>query len=464
MEDPRSVSVEYSPAISCASFHMPFVDLNAEDAARIGHIAATDGCKLYSGPKFETYTKQEQRFIFQHEMMHAILAHGPRAKMLHQSQGYTFDKEKWNIACDAIINEALSKDTGTNQSKFSTPKGLIHFGQIVRDLGLTQMDFGEEVDALLPTYSAETLYYALVKDCKEKCKSRNSRGKQNPGQKGQSQSQGQGKNESQGKDQESGGDKKENKEGHKKGCACHDAEHLGDVLEPGDFDDEGNPQSAEDLTREWQARQSIIRGLRPELFERLAGEFPEIKTPWDAILRDYLHRILGPRIETNWSRPSRRYSAVSPGYRGQFGCDFPFEPARDRPKVTGKIAVVLDTSGSIGSDLLNRFLSEIAAVIEMTDSKVTIITCDAAVHELHEIEDGSDADTLRGLTYSGGGGTAFEPGIKAAAETEPDAIIYLTDLYGSFGEDPGIETLWAIPKECNAVPGTVPFGRILQLD
>jgi predicted metal-dependent peptidase len=62
-----------------------------------------------------------------------------------------------------------------------------------------------------------------------------------------------------------------------------------------------------------------------------------------------------------------------------------------------------------------------------------------------------------------GGGTAFGPALAALDEDEepPACVVYLTDLYGSFPEEPPtMPVIWLVFG--NAEP-KAPFGRVVPL-
>jgi predicted metal-dependent peptidase len=87
-----------------------------------------------------------------------------------------------------------------------------------------------------------------------------------------------------------------------------------------------------------------------------------------------------------------------------------------------RIAMVIDTSGSMGDHDLGIALST-AADACLTLGKVTAVACDAAVGEMTDIRQLED---LRPY-LTGGGGTDMSVGIKRASECMPDAIVVVTD-------------------------------------
>ncbi|NJM52163.1 MAG: hypothetical protein HC846_01490 [Blastocatellia bacterium] len=194
--------------------------------------------------------------------------------------------------------------------------------------------------------------------------------------------------------------------------------------------------------RDWEQRLAMLRGTMPELYQRLAGELPQTETPWEQILRALVQTAFQEQTVKNYSRPSRRWLALERDYKASAGVGLPFSP--DETKKRGsRLAVALDTSGSIDSGLLNRFLAEIGALCHLNQRNLVLIIGDAEVHQIIEIEWREATNDLKNQTYTGGGGTDFRPLIEAAAEFKPDALIYLTDLFGETGDEPDFPVIWA---------------------
>src|SRR5690606_12877290 len=99
----------------------------------------------------------------------------------------------------------------------------------------------------------------------------------------------------------------------------------------------------------------------------------------------------------------------------------------------------LDTSGSIQDPEVSMFFGEIYGILEdLRPSRVVIMYCDSKVHKVVEAVDTSDLLNIRKLGAPGGGGTDFRPVFNKITEMglEPDALVYLTDGYGTFPKKP----------------------------
>jgi predicted metal-dependent peptidase len=108
------------------------------------------------------------------------------------------------------------------------------------------------------------------------------------------------------------------------------------------------------------------------------------------------------------------------------------------------IAVIIDTSGSIGNDDINVFMSEIDGIVKANgiSQGVTVIPCDSEVGEIQKLRSRGAIATLK---LHGGGGTDMGVGIAAAGNLRPTPkiVIVLTDGYTGWPEDlpKGVETL-----------------------
>jgi predicted metal-dependent peptidase len=183
------------------------------------------------------------------------------------------------------------------------------------------------------------------------------------------------------------------------------------------------------------------QGKLPAGLERLIEATLEPQTNW----RQELHQFCNTPIpaDVTWNRPNRRF--ISSGL---------YLPSRD-VKMSGRFVAVIDTSGSIGPQELNEFGSEIKGIVDqMQPEEVIVMYCDAAVAHVDRFGPHDE------LTFAahGGGGTDFRPPFQwlEKENIRPDALVYLTDGYGSFPDEEDVDfpTLWAINNR-NVIP---PFG------
>lgn len=126
-----------------------------------------------------------------------------------------------------------------------------------------------------------------------------------------------------------------------------------------------------------------------------------------------------------------------------------------------RLAVAVDTSGSINDDALNRFGSELQGVLgayPLIEGEMYF--ADAEVHGPFPLTD----EALHRHPI-GGGGTSFVPFFRHIfdGEIQPDLCIYFTDGYGSFPSSlPVPPTLWVVSPG-GAPTSFFPFGEVARL-
>ncbi|MGI8793695.1 MAG: vWA domain-containing protein, partial [Acidimicrobiales bacterium] len=119
-------------------------------------------------------------------------------------------------------------------------------------------------------------------------------------------------------------------------------------------------------------------------------------------------------VDYTYRRPSRRAGSAGPVVL----------PAMERP--LPRIAIVVDSSGSISEDDLGSILGEVDGILRRLGLReATVLAVDTEVHEVRRVRRAAE------VQLAGGGGTDLRPGIEAAARLRPrpDLIVVLTDGY-----------------------------------
>lgn len=148
---------------------------------------------------------------------------------------------------------------------------------------------------------------------------------------------------------------------------------------------------------------TLPAGIKEYLDLLLQSLKPNIN--WRRILRLFTASSSRTRLKNTMRRPSKRYG-TTPGIK---------------IKHKQRLAVVVDTSGSVNQDELREFFGEIYYIWKQ-GVEIHILECDTIVHQ-HYLYDGSPPNEI-----SGRGGTDFNAPIRLAnEEIHPDAIIYFTD-------------------------------------
>jgi len=159
------------------------------------------------------------------------------------------------------------------------------------------------------------------------------------------------------------------------------------------------------------------RGDTPAGWRRWSDDVLEPIVNWRQVLRAAIRRgvaDIAGRVDFNYRRPSRRAAAhpdiVLPSLR----------------QPLPRVAVVIDTSGSMSDGMLAQVLGEVSgllASIGVARDRLHVVCCDAQAYESQRVLAAKDVRLL------GGGGTDMGAGIAAAADLRPrpDLIIVLTD-------------------------------------
>jgi len=199
------------------------------------------------------------------------------------------------------------------------------------------------------------------------------------------------------------------------------------------------------------------QGKLPSTLKRLIHDVLNPKVPWQEHLRSALNRANGAE-GLDWRYADKRM--IARDYVGHSPVYF----ARASGHSAGTIVIAVDTSGSIGQKELDSFFAEMTGILnDLSPERVVIMQCDADVGAVDEITDLSELDEWRVKGLIGGGGTDFCPVFKEVAKRgiQPDALVYLTDLFGTFPKkEVGYPVIWGVIGECT----NAPFGEIVSIN
>ena len=450
---------------------------------------ATDGEKLFYNPAFlDTLTDPHLRFIYAHEVSHCTLGH-------HARRGNR-DPLRWNKATDYVINRMLT-DAG-----FDRPDWVL---------------FDHRFDG----FNSDQVYRILEEEEKKQKQDQpepqSGAGQQQPQPSGSDQSDdGQPEDSESGKDDGDADDQDQDGSGPAED-GSDDAEpsesggnessdDSGEQSEGGDAGDGSDPSTGgsaggtgaggvgeqpattdgpvyhgdypgscgevldaapqheeaalNESAEEWATftRQAVNiarrigEGKVPGYLEEVINDLERGRTDW----RDALRRFVDPSStkDYSWTKPNLRYAAsgfITPGL------------------VTdgvSHVAMLIDTSGSVSQDWLNKFGSEVQTALDNgAIDKITLVFCDTRVNRTAEYNHGDVID----FTVAGRGGTEFAPAIQWVKENAPDVVaaIYFTDMGCSdFGEEPPFPMMWAAygdPRVLSYYIPRVPFGEVIEL-
>lgn len=356
---------------------------------------ATDGEKIfYNSDWTEKLTLSEITFVLAHEVLHCVFEHFTRRGQRNHN--------RWNIAADYIINNALAE-----QKIGSMPKGGLHDPKIVKQGNGT----------------AEGIYNILPKETEQK----------QSGTKGGAMDDiidaGTG-----------------NQPGQSGGADClkgpgnNTGGSMGPIIQGKGQPGKNPPLDQSTKTaKESEMRVKVIQaknaakmqGKLSDALGRLVDDLTKVKTDWRQVLRNFISQRT--KSELSFARPKRRFLADDLNLPSLVG------------EKLGSIAIAVDFSGSVSQAEIQKFQREINAIIQdCRPSEIKIIPFNDIVLDVETV-DVSDGQPINIKTYPPGG-TAFSPIFEAIAQFEqpPIACIVLTDLYcNDFGPAPEYPVLWA---------------------
>lgn len=167
----------------------------------------------------------------------------------------------------------------------------------------------------------------------------------------------------------------------------------------------------------------------PSNLIRWANDFLSPKVNW--------RRQLAVRVRAAMATKAGRrdYSMMRPSRREQGLANSEKKirlPAMRQPG-DPNVSVVVDTSGSISSSVLQAALSEIMGITRAVGNSkgLEVIACDSEAYPPAKVR---TAEDVRKLKLPGGGGTDMREGMKAAlgARPRPDVIVVITDGFTSW--------------------------------
>lgn len=347
----------------------------------------------------DTTQRRERVAVLKHELLHVVLRHVVRASAESR------DPHVWNLATDLVVNQLVGA--------WPLPSDAV-----------TLTTFA---DLELPTDATADRYYALLrKHASASEEHRRSRTERTLQRKTRWHSDHDpwvvGRPDEPEDDAQTGSGAV---------SSVHEAE-LADVL------DAWVGSAAQKLSpAEHDALPGVVRGM----IERSLGRQTSV-LDWRRSLRVFVASSRRTRIDRTLRRPSRRFGTF-PGIR---------------VRRFARVAVVVDTSASIGEHELDQFFAEVHAIARQ-GAELMVLECDAEVQAVYGYRG------RRPTLVHGGGGTLFDPALEYLV-TSPgpwDACIYLTD-----GQAPGptrqppCPLLWVLS-------GTKPHdhlrvGRVVRLE
>ncbi len=339
--------------------------------------AQTNGLDVMYGRGFvDSLNDKQLAFLILHENMHKAYRH-----LIVWEKLYKQNAVLANMACDYVINlQIYDYDTNQEVTEFpTTPDG--------KNLGC--------LDEKYRGMDAHQVFLELVK------KHGKNAGKKKVYVIGQGNEQGE---ESEG-------------EG--------DGEGLPDGLDEHDWE---GAQAMSDQEKEAQAKEvesalrqgSILVGKMGGNVDRNISEMLVPKINWKDALREFVKSVTQGKDQTTWRRLHKRYIASDI-----------IMPSSYDEKVGG-IVIGIDTSGSIGTEELTQFLSEVKSICdEVSPEKIDVLYWDTHVASRETYQNNELSNLVESTKPAGGGGTepACVPKYIHKHDIKGECLLMLTDGY-----------------------------------
>jgi predicted metal-dependent peptidase len=182
------------------------------------------------------------------------------------------------------------------------------------------------------------------------------------------------------------------------------------------------------------------RGMVPGEIKELINNFTAFEQPkfdW----RGYIRRFVGRSVKV-YTKKLRR----------KFNKRFEDNPGL-KIKQKKHILVAVDTSGSVSTDELKEFFSEVHHM-HKTGSDITVVQCDTAISDIRPYKQSNK------IELHGRGGTSFEPVVEYydANQKKYTCLIYFTDGEAPAPAKPKGHILWVLSSRSeinNKLPGQI---------
>ena len=377
---------------------------------------------------------KEILYVICHEIDHIVLNHP--AEMVKANP--TKDEQtfyEFNLAADASVNDRIDHEIKAENRAF-----LAHPDGVITSKVLAKM---YEIKHLLPMENY-AYYFGMISGKKQK----NEENAPGNGQDSMMQQQNRQDGTEQGDSSVSG---QQSEDGDEIVTAANCGELTDHNWEAGDDAEDAQAVVREFVNAAVDMMNEESRGLMPAHFMsqvELINKPPVLS--WQTILKKYVGTISANKRKTRM-RLNRRQPE-------RFDLS-----GRVDDKVL-KIAVAIDTSGSVDDHMIAQIFNEIFAILAKRKHEITVIECDAQVQRAYRAKNAGEIQKK----VAGRGGTMFTPAIEYINNDKyfRDALlIYFTDGFGEW-EIPKPKTyrnLWVVFDDERHLSVKEPYGVVLKL-
>ena len=377
---------------------------------------------------------KEILYVICHEIDHVVLNHP--AEMVKANP--TKDEQtfyEFNLAADASVNDRIDHEIKAENRAF-----LAHPDGVITSKVLAKM---YEIKHLL-SMENYAYYFGMISGKQQK----NEENAPGNGQDSMMQQQNRQDGTAQGDSSVSG---HQSEDGDEIVTAANCGELTDHNWEAGDDAEDAQAVVREFVNAAVDMMNEESRGLMPAHFMsqvELINKPPVLS--WQAILKKYIGTISANKRKTRM-RLNRRQPE-------RFDLS-----GRVDDKVL-KIAVAIDTSGSVDDHMIAQIFNEIFAILAKRKHEITVIECDAQIQRVYRAKNAGEIQKK----VAGRGGTMFTPAIEYINNDKyfRDALlIYFTDGFGE-REIPKPKTyrnLWVVFDDERHLSVKEPYGVVLKL-
>ena len=377
---------------------------------------------------------KEILYVICHEIDHIVLNHPAEMVKANPSKDeQTF--YEFNLAADASVNDRIDHEIKAENRAF-----LAHPDGVITSKVLAKM---YEIKHLL-SMENYAYYFGMISGKKQK----NAENAPGNGQDSMMQQQNRQDGTEQGDSSVSG---QQSEDGDEIVTAANCGELTDHNWEAGDDAEDAQAVVREFVNAAVDMMNEESRGLMPAHF---MSQVELINKPtvlsWQAILKKYIGTISANKRKTRM-RLNRRQPE-------RFDLS-----GRVDDKVL-KIAVAIDTSGSVDDHMIAQIFNEIFAILAKRTHEITVIECDAQIQRVYRAKNAGEIQKK----VAGRGGTMFTPAIEYINNDKyfRDALlIYFTDGFGE-REIPKPKTyrnLWVVFDDERHLSVKEPYGVVLKL-
>lgn len=409
-----SVSHHRSQRAASALAHLPEADPGLASLAIWCDLADSDsatsfvsGDRIHIGADFAQLPLHEQIGLLGHHILHIALRHELRLLAMKQRSSAAYAAQIHTLCADAVINTCLIR------AGHALPRPAVSLEDVV--CKVLPNDLQSDQDPL-SQWDMDRLYSYLMA-CDDQVKTRLD--------------------------------------------AYIAATEFQPDIRPCAPDPDAQAKDAEwrmRVIRAQQAGGSAGRGIGGVL--RQIADLHRSRTPWEHHLRRLLARATSPDPRRSFRRPRSSWIAREAHAIATAQPRPVFEPSTPRQSKRLRIVVGIDTSGSIGRDILGVFAGEVAGIARRTGAETHVLCFDETVYAHHRLEPANIGSFFASLAFRQDGGTSFIDVIAQAEALSPAALVLLTDMNGAFGPPPSTRVIWASHASQTTPP---PFGDCVEI-